>query len=396
MLTYVLNKKNELLFNELKAYISIFAVMVKYLQHYINGYEMLRLINEAIINERKVNEWFKYKKSQLIGIILSKIRFFTKFEYYMVGNIVRCDEKISTFTVLYTLKRNSEEAFKRIVNLELIDIVYNNMLTSDEYYDSISELYLQISFLKAEMDPEGSYLLILKSFNNTLFRAGFRKDDLVSYKLLDLLEGVTLSHWYSFSEMELFIDKTYKMLNILNEATDGNGRKEAFNNLIVGYYPSLKEQYNITEDYNSLSNSYMYKKRCIDENLITLDNLYELYCGESKAYKDINYGMLDTWITLVNKGIEVTGGIDLVLKFLYKIKYPNSYIATNGENCYLAVAAILNNANFKEKIMEYICRKGGREGLISIIKSYIELNDSINGKPMFEMFFKLCELLIYY
>lgn len=355
----------------------------------------MRLINKAIENEEKSKDWFKYEKSQLIGVILAKIRFSNKIDYYLAGNILRHNEKISTLVVMYTLKRNSGGTFKRIVNSELIDSVYNKLLTIDDY-NSISELYFKFSFMKAEVDPEGSYLLILKSFNNTLFRAAYRNDDLINYQLIDLLEGVTLRHWYSFSEIKLFIDKTYKMLEILDKATDNNGRKEAFNNLIVKYYPSLKEQYYITDDYTIINNSSIYEKRYIDENSITLDNLYELYCGENEECKGINYEVLETWTTLVNKEIEITGDIELVIQFLDKVKYPNSYIASNGENCYLAVATILYNDRFEEKIMEYVCRKGGREGLISMIRFYMELNDSVKGKSMFEMFFKLCELLIYY
>lgn len=172
--------------------------------------------------------------------------------HYFVGNILRCKERIDILTTLYTLKINNTKAFKHIINLELINYAYSNLSISDEYYDSVSELYLKYSFIKAELDSGGSYLLLLKSFNNGLFRAGFRKDDIVSSVLIDLLERITLRHWYNYSEMELFLDRTHKMLIVLDSATDGDGDKSRFEKLITSYYPSLMEKYNINKDIKKL------------------------------------------------------------------------------------------------------------------------------------------------
>ncbi|MCS4472585.1 hypothetical protein JQ031_02870 [Clostridium botulinum] len=119
-----------------------------------------------------------------------------------------------------------------------------------------------------------------------------------------------------------------------------------------------------------------------------------MYCGKIKICDEIDYTSLDTWDILINKEIELTGSIDILMKFLDKVKYPVSYIDTNGENCYLAIAAVLKDGRFADEIMEYVSEKGGREGLVSMIKTYVELNDSIKGKEAFSIFFKLCELLV--
>ncbi|MCS4476751.1 hypothetical protein JQ038_05245 [Clostridium botulinum] len=93
-----------------------------------------------------------------------------------------------------------------------------------------------------------------------------------------------------------------------------------------------------------------------------------MYCGKIKICDEIDYTSLDTWDILINKEIELTGSIDILMKFLDKVKYPVSYIDTNGENCYLAIAAVLKDGRFADEIMEYVSEKGGREGLVSMIK----------------------------
>ncbi|MCS4476752.1 hypothetical protein JQ032_17620 [Clostridium botulinum] len=74
----------------------------------------------------------------------------------------------------------------------------------------------------------------------------------MSSVLIDLLERITLRHWYNYSEMELFLDRTHKMLIVLDSATDGDGDKSRFEKLITSYYPSLMEKYNINKDIKKL------------------------------------------------------------------------------------------------------------------------------------------------
>lgn len=172
------------------------------------------------------------------------------------------------------------------------------------------------------------------------------------------------------------------------------------------------------EDYN------LYKKLCVlhgkEIDVITEENEYTKQCSQND--KSIKYELIksiqstedfnniiskiingelyiDSIISnecLIEKSIELTGGIDRILELFSETHYPTmSFTTTNSSNYWMVTVAALKNYKSKNSMLDYLLKcNSGHDGFSELIKILSYLNEKDTCLKAFDSFMNCIELLL--
>lgn len=339
--------------------------------------------------------WFSYKNSVFIGEILATLDIDSVNKKRFLIELRKFDSVISTFHVLCTLMRRNAALFELIANPGLIASEYARASRKLSYYDDNTDLCFAYSTMMSHYDMVKADALFENAINNSIFRPIFRKEDMLDYHLPNCVLTAYDSFWLSNEEVEHVIRRVDSILKITKDTLDRGSYRERFRFVVERCCPYLLEELEMEEvkaDNPELSIGWEVYSSTIPGERITYENLPSFYCCE---VDDVNYSAVSVWRDLIQCELKK----DPQLTLLYNTLENNHYPAANFSKvswCFPVITAVLvSNAQTNPQMIEFLMKRAGRFGLVTLIKAYALTGDDCCGRECFEQLMRMCEALVY-
>jgi hypothetical protein len=390
-ITLLLNKEKELYSREYTLGVEIRKIIYNY---ETTKSEVLELIMESIKKYNLIYEnWFSYNNSKLIGELIARFEFEEDQRKKFIKNLINYDSVISITTVLYTVYLKNKNLFKSITNSKMLSVINNAESKKLSYYDYNTDNSYLFATMMSCFNVATSDKLLITALNNSIYRPAFRKDDLVSYLLPRCVFLAYQNNWFDESDLEIFLNDIYAMLNIMSSTTDQGGSLDYFKyvlKLCVPDSPILDDIYNVSE-------VDVFSNKVTDPNAKVLhvmpkDEFKQYYNCEVKG---IDYTKIDTWRTLINAEKEMNSELPQLFQTLKESHFPEPHYGNPNKYFNIITSIILDDVKTKEQAINFVLEQGGRNGLMNMISTFSVIGKDELARNYIDQLFALTKALVY-
>lgn len=378
---------------------------------YMLGVSLRRIVHELYPREKheilprilqEVNRynlvhrnWFSYKNAIFIGEILSTLDIDSADKKRFLIELRKYDSVVSTFQVLNIVMQRNSELFIIIANPSLLAAEYVMASRDLSYYEFNSDLHFTYAVMMSHFDVLKADALFENAINASIFRPLFRHEDMIDYHLPNCLLTAYHNYWFSSEELEYALRRIYGMLEIAKSTLDGGADKEHFRFVVEKCCPYLLDvldEITVTADSPERTMGWESFTNKVSSDGLTLDNLPKYYCCEVEG---INYSSVLVWKDLIQFEMMRDSELTVLYDTLDKNYYPNSGFSKISHCFPIVTAVLLSNPHTRTKALEFLMKRAGRMGLVTLIKAYGLIGDDQSGRQCIEQLIRLCEAMVY-
>lgn len=339
--------------------------------------------------------WFSFNNSVLVGELLSGLEFDVTDIKQFISELRKYPSVISLFTVLYSIMEKNYELFTSIANQQIITSAYDSASRSISYYDNNSDIGLMYATMMSCFDLTKGDTLFEDALNNSIFRPIFRKEDIVDYYLPLCLLIAYNSDWLTMSELEKAVDRIDKMLDICSDTLNSGDYREYFKFLLEKSLPDSPILLKL-HDWNSIS-PYRHLDWTsgvseIKPEALSTEDLAKYYNCEIDG---INYSAISVWKTLIKFEYQHDPELHILYQTLDKNYFPVQNISRINSCFHIITAVLISDTETKACAIQYMMRRGGRLGLVNMIKAFSLTGNDAHARQYLESLLSLCEALVY-
>ena len=162
------------------------------------------------------------------------------------------NSNVVPYSFFYHLSLVNKQLFDKVTNESELVHFEETLSKADDYQSLVNECF-SISTFYSSLNEQKSRKYFIKGLKESLLRHGWRKDTLVSYKLVDALEILWRNNWETKEKLVQLTNEIFDLTLRVSEFTDGKGTWRGPYNVL-----DLSARYNI-----SLAESL--KKKLIDD-----------------------------------------------------------------------------------------------------------------------------------
>ncbi len=170
------------------------------------------------------------------------------------------DTNVIPFSFYYRLVSINKKLFDKLVSESEITTL-EGVLKKPEDYQSLVNDCLSFSMFYSRIDERKSLFFFTRAIKESLLRHGWRKDDIVSYKLVGSLEVLWRNNWVTDQELRKFIQEVFDLTLKVSSFTDGKGTWRGPYNVLdlaakfdIKLAESLKDKLIEHQGYSNFSN----------------------------------------------------------------------------------------------------------------------------------------------
>lgn len=221
-------------YNELGLYAALFKDYVdiiserKCLEAVVRDY--IRYVN--LYTERGYGLYLKTDVSFLWAQFFSKSNASREIKLSLKKRLITEENNINPISFYLKLHEIDHLLFDQIIDQSDLESYEKQLLKWDDDFQSYVDRCLQLTKLFSNIDTSKARYYFKKGINNGLLRHGWRKDTIVSYKLVDALEILWNKHWISREELEKYTEKVFDLTIRVYNITDGDHTKEGPYNVV--------------------------------------------------------------------------------------------------------------------------------------------------------------------
>lgn len=159
--------------------------------------------------------------------------------------IINQDYGIILYSFCYKLAQINKSLFNKLITETELDTLGSAVSKADDFQSLVDEC-LVLSLFYSDLDEKKSRNYFIRAMKESLLRHGWRKDTIVSYRLVEALKILWRNNWVTDEELNKYADEVFKLTIRVSEFTDGAGTSNGPYNvieLVADYDVALAEQF---------------------------------------------------------------------------------------------------------------------------------------------------------
>lgn len=250
-------------YDELGLYAALFRDFISILQDSKTLPESVRdYLSYVDLHDQRIGLYLKVETSFLWANIFSSSENLITFEELIIlkNRLLEKGTNIVCFSFYYHLVSLNKNFFDRIVNESEIEEFEANLSEADDYQSYVNDCF-SLALFYSSLNSDKARKYFIKGMKDGMLRHGWRKDDLVSYQLVDALEVLWRNNWESRPKLLEYTKEVFSLAMRVAEFTDGKGTWQGPYNVVelISKYDlelagELKDKLKEDRGYSNFSN----------------------------------------------------------------------------------------------------------------------------------------------
>ena len=137
--------------------------------------------------------------------------------------LIKEENNIIPSSFYLQLNRSNTTLFYKIVNESELKQFEDELLSWQEDFPSYVDSCFDLSMFYSQINPKRAKYYFEKGIIEGILRHGWRKDNIVSYQLVDALKILWRNHWETKENLEKYSKEVFELALRVKDITDGKG-----------------------------------------------------------------------------------------------------------------------------------------------------------------------------